>query len=251
MAQQRSASRRDFNAVHKAADAHLAAVTKAVYYAFAKGRKVLRETSVRNASGAADAVRVALREALPPALAACFSASARAGLAPLLRTSALRVLRPQREGEPHSSEPPFDLAFNEDDPRAVAWAEEHVGDLIDDIAETTRDDIRAAVADALAGEGLDAAYDDILAAVGDEARAEMIARTETMDAANEGLAEGWDAAQEAGLLGEDAKKVWIATSGACDDCDDVDGEEVPLDEDFSVGDDPPLHPNCRCTMGIA
>ncbi len=79
----------------------------------------------------------------------------------------------------------------------------------------------------------------------------MIARTEVMDAANEGLAQSWSQAVEAGLLTGNEKKVWIATSDACPECEEVDGEEVPMDDDFSVGDDPPLHPNCRCTMGLS
>ncbi len=166
-------------------------------------------------------------------------------------TASLRTLKPQKSGQPHDVAGPYGLAFNVTDPNAIAWAEEHAAELAEGISETSRDRIKDAVARALDGDGIDAAYDDILEAVGSEARADVIARTEVMDAANEGLAQGWAQAQEAGLLSEDAQKEWIATSGCCDDCDELDGERVGLDEDFSGGDDPPLHPNCRCTMGIA
>lgn len=147
---------------------------------------------------------------------------------------------------------PIGIAFDVTSPEAIAWAREHAGELAKDISDTTEQNIKDAIAKGLEGGGLDAIYDDILDAIGDETRAEMIARTETMDAANEGLAQSWDQAREAGLLSADAKKQWIATaSGACPECEEVDGEEVLLDEDFSVGDDPPLHPNCRCTMGLS
>ena len=132
-----------------------------------------------------------------------------------------------------------------------AHAREHALELADGISETSRDRIKNAIADALDGDGIDSAYDEILDAVGNEARAELISRTEIMDAANSGLAESWSAAQEAGLLPENATKVWIAASGACDECEELDGEEVTLDEDFSSGDDmPPAHPACRCSAGI-
>lgn len=163
----------------------------------------------------------------------------------------LRSLKPQVKGEPHDTIGPTNIAFNVDSPEAIAWAQEHAGELAVGISDTTEQAIKDAVANALAGDGVDAAYDDILAAVGDEDRAEMIARTEVMDAANEGLAQSWDQAQEEGLLPDNTMKEWIATSEACPECDDVDGEQVALDDDFSVGDDPPLHPNCRCTMGLA
>lgn len=81
-------------------------------------------------------------------------------------------------------------------------------------------------------------------------RADSIARTETMRAANEGTIQMWGQAQDAGLLARDAQKVWIATEDACPECDEVDGETVGLNDDFSVGEDPPLHPNCRCTVGL-
>ena len=73
-----------------------------------------------------------------------------------------------------------------------------------------------------------------------------------MTAVNEGQREGWAQAVEAGMLDEGSKRVWIATAGACDICDELDGEEVGLDEEYpnDGGDGPPQHPNCRCTEGI-
>lgn len=83
-------------------------------------------------------------------------------------------------------------------------------------------------------------------------RSEGIARYETMWASNQGRLDGYDYAQAMGAIGADAKKQWVVADGCCDECDDVADEEVPLDEDFSVGvDAPPLHVNCRCTTVIS
>lgn len=160
------------------------------------------------------------------------------------------IARLEPKASRHLADSKFPTKFDATSEEAIKWAREHAAELAEGISDTSRDDIRDAIASALEGEGLDSAYDDILDAVGNEARAEMISRTETMDAANEGLAQSWDQAVSDGLLTGNEKKVWIATSGCCDECDEVDGEEVPMDDDFSVGDDPPLHPNCRCTMGL-
>lgn len=170
-----------------------------------------------------------------------------------LRGAALRILRPQEKGKPHSTEGPFGLAFNVEDPRAIEWAKEHAAELAKGISETTRELIADAVSRAVAGEGIDAAYDDILEAVGSEARADMIARTEVMTAANEGQREGWEQAIDAGLLPDTARRVWIETSEACSECKDLDGEEAEMDGEYpnDGGDGPPLHPNCRCTEGLA
>lgn len=82
-------------------------------------------------------------------------------------------------------------------------------------------------------------------------RAETIARTEVMDALNAGQDEAWSQAQEAGLLSEDATKEWIVTPDdlLCEQCEPYDGKTVPITEEFADGD-PPLHPRCRCTIGI-
>lgn len=250
VAKARASARRDHNAVHKAADKHLSAMTIAVAYAFGKGRKAVSKTALKAArtheealeamNSVPAAVRSALEQSLPPVILACLVTGGDAGLSLLpRRRSAMRVLKS------------YDIRFDVKSPEAIAWAKEHAGELAKDLSETTLEDIRDAISSALEGEGIESAYDDILAAIGDSDRAEMIARTETMNAANEGLAQSWDQAIEKGLLTGDEKKVWIATSDCCDECDELDGEEVGLNEDFSAGDDPPLHPNCRCTMGLA
>lgn len=84
------------------------------------------------------------------------------------------------------------------------------------------------------------------------ARAETIARSEIMDALNAGQNLAWEQAQEEGKLTENATKEWITTPDEmlCPECEPMDGKTVPVGESFPDGD-PPLHPNCRCTIGIA
>lgn len=89
-------------------------------------------------------------------------------------------------------------------------------------------------------------------------RAMTIARTETMQALNEGAVDAWSQAQDEGFLTPKATKEWIVTP---DDitcvtiCDPMDGATAPLDGTFHLpsGEDveePPAHPNCRCTLAV-
>lgn len=80
-------------------------------------------------------------------------------------------------------------------------------------------------------------------------RAAMIARTETIDALNRGRLEGWKQARQKGLLSKNATKRWLARAvGACPICEDLDGKEVPLDEQFESLKGPisrpTAHPHC-------
>lgn len=83
------------------------------------------------------------------------------------------------------------------------------------------------------------------------ARAFLIARTETMRALNAGLNESFQQAKAKGFVGADMLKEFIVTNDERLDalCEHHAGEKVPIGESFSDGD-PPLHPACRCTMGL-
>lgn len=84
------------------------------------------------------------------------------------------------------------------------------------------------------------------------ARATMIARTELLDAANQGRVGGWQLSAAAGIIGPDATMEWVAGSDPCPDCEDLDGQTAPLGGTFDSGDDaPPAHPNCACTVVIS
>ncbi len=79
-------------------------------------------------------------------------------------------------------------------------------------------------------------------------RAETIARTEIITAGNHGRQEAWTQAVEAGLLPSNAHKEWVAFD-PCPECEELDGEVVPYDAEFSSGDEAPAaHPNCRCAV---
>lgn len=149
------------------------------------------------------------------------------------------------------------FAFDHTDPKAVEWVKDHAAKTITGISNTTRDEIKQLVEDAFTQQfDVETLAGEIADLIGDDARAEMIARTETMDAANEGQQAAWDQAIDDGLLTGNEKQEWIVTPDdrLCPICEDVDGQTVGLDENFEVDGDeidgPPAHPNCRCTIGL-
>lgn len=88
-------------------------------------------------------------------------------------------------------------------------------------------------------------------------RATTIARTEVIRATNAGQQAVWNDAQQEGLLSLDAQREWIVTPDdrLCPLCAPMEGQVVGLQEPFQSQegsvDYPPLHPNCRCAIGIA
>jgi len=84
-------------------------------------------------------------------------------------------------------------------------------------------------------------------------RATMIARTETIAAANEGQRELWKQAIGKGLLDKEIRREWFVTPDerACEECVDSNGDVTLVDEPFPNGSwGPPLHPSCRCAQGV-
>lgn len=134
------------------------------------------------------------------------------------------------------------------DEAAVEFSEQHSADLIKDIGETTRDKVRASVTEGVE-KGWSAAtlaQDIEQSSAFSRERATTIARTELANAHVQGNLAGWGAA------GVVEKKRWIVGDGCCDDCQDLDGVEVLLEESFDYADGPvdgpPAHPNCRCDV---
>lgn len=80
-------------------------------------------------------------------------------------------------------------------------------------------------------------------------RTETIARTEILRASAEGRKEAWQQGVEEGFIDPSWVKTWSTEQDArtCDECGPLDGETAPVLGDFPWGD-PPLHPNCRCTL---
>lgn len=179
------------------------------------------------------------------------------------------------------------MAFDVANPEAIAWAETRAAQLVTDVTTEARAAIRTVVSEGF-GQGIpvreqaklirasvglterDAGavmkrqlkmladgVDPVKATARAEkyankllrARAQTIARTESMRAANEGQLQLWRQAQDKGLLSAEAQKVWI-TADPCPICAPLEGETVGVNESFSIGTDPPAHPRCRCTIGL-
>lgn len=138
---------------------------------------------------------------------------------------------------------PLDAMLSQANARAGDWAQAHAAELVKGLDETTRSAVNDLVQQALEEGWSNDQLADALSSDGafDDARAEMIARTETAAADVQGNLIGW---QESGVV---AGKEWKTGAGCCDECDELNGEVVPLDEEFPDGD-PPLHPNCRCDV---
>lgn len=91
-------------------------------------------------------------------------------------------------------------------------------------------------------------------------RAELIARTETMTASNQGTLDSWRQAEKEGLLPGGMLKRWIHAAGSgrtCPVCTELgNSEPVPMNGTFYssiLGESferPPSHPACRCALGL-
>jgi hypothetical protein len=83
-------------------------------------------------------------------------------------------------------------------------------------------------------------------------RALTIARTETMAASNAGQQALWDQAVRRGKLDQNGvRKVWLTTydERLCSICAPMEGMMRTIADTFPEGD-PPIHPLCRCTVGL-
>lgn len=153
------------------------------------------------------------------------------------------------------------MSFDAGNPHAKEWVKAQALDLVEGISDTTREEIRGLIDDAFEAGNTDLDVDELTTRItdliNDSDRADKIARTETMRAANQGQLEAWDQAEEQGLLTGDELKEWIVTPDdrLCPICEPLDGVQVGRDEPFDVDgeqlDGPPAHPRCRCTTALA
>jgi hypothetical protein len=89
-------------------------------------------------------------------------------------------------------------------------------------------------------------------------RAETIARTEIMRASNQGQQEAWRQAVDRGFLPDNPVQQWIVTPDdrLCEVCRPMKGQRRSIGENFvsptdgSTAKTPPIHPRCRCAIGI-
>jgi len=239
--------------IHAAADKHEAKLMSHVEDAFDTGRKTVAKSTLvsalkkghQSAEELMDTAVMAMKKAMGNGLEKILLDTMKEGG----RVGANALNRPRHAMRAAQE----DFTFDHRDVHAIDWAKAHAADLLDDLSETSREDIRDAITRALEGEiDLEEAADEILDAVGDKARARMITRTESMRAVSEGQRQAWGQAKDNGLLSGDETRVWIITPyEACPECEALDGQEAPLDGTYPGGiEGPPLHPNCRCTEGI-
>lgn len=146
------------------------------------------------------------------------------------------------------------MSFNVKNQDTIDWADKHAAELIDGITETTRERLSNAIAEFFESGDHKELRAEVLDAVGDKERANLIARHETLLASNEGQRQAWDQAVDEGLLTGNEKRVWIVTpdDALCPLCEPLDGATAPLDGEYpdDGGDGPPLHVQCRCTEGL-
>jgi hypothetical protein len=220
-------------------------------------RAAAKSPVVRLLDAAVDAVHKAALRVLPKMIEAVVIHGGEAAVRMLkhqLRVAELRTAKKKDAKKKGPTIAPYKMVFDAPNSDAAKWAKKHAAKLARELAKTTRERIANAVARVHLAGDLDAAYEEILNAVGDDARAMVIARTETMTAANEGQREAWAQAVEEDLLPEDVQRTWIVTEvGACPLCLALEGAKADLDGEYpgDGGEGPPLHPNCRCTEGIA
>lgn len=126
------------------------------------------------------------------------------------------------------------------------WVGERAREYSEWVNETTWQQLQDAISEGVTeGEAIpeltariNEYFDGVIAS-----RAEMIARTETITAANEG---NLDVYKDAGV----EKKEWYATPGACDVCIAIEAAgPIPINELFlDEFDTPTAHPNCKCAV---
>lgn len=203
-----------------------------------------------------NAIKNDIATPLGQTLAACGTSTTK------ILVAALRAgLKTAAAGDDETVVGDIEMSFDAGDPHAKAWIQEQALELAQGISETTRDEIRDLIDHAFDAGNTDLDVDEltkrITNLIDDSERADVIARTETMRAANQGQLEAWDQAEEQGLLTGDEKKEWIVTPDdrLCPICEPLDGEQVDRDGTFNVEgeeiDGPPAHPRCRCAMALA
>jgi len=131
----------------------------------------------------------------------------------------------------------IDIGWSGSNKPAIDFLNKYSLKLAGQLSDTTVERIKAQLNASLAdGRNQAEAIAKIAEIVDDPARAEMIARTESIRAFSEGRLA---VAEEVGA----DRKQWSATSGACAICEPLDNEVTELDGDFDGYDAPPAHPN--------
>lgn len=119
--------------------------------------------------------------------------------------------------------------------------------LVKGVTDTTRDMLRRTIQSSIdSGDDLATMTARLKDVIGNPVRADLIARTETVNAYQGGLQ---DFAVKTGAT----SKEWESTIGACKLCAPLDGEVVDINKPFVLPNDdevsrPPAHVACRCGL---
>ncbi|QOH56241.1 phage minor head protein [Rhodococcus rhodochrous] len=139
----------------------------------------------------------------------------------------------------------IDLGITSLSETVLVAAREQTAALVSQVTETNRKLIREAIKQSIArGEDADGTIARIRKVINNPVRAEMIAQTESVNAYGRGL---YDFANTTGAK----TKTWEALAGACKICAPIDGQTVPIDKPFVLGNGkevmhPGCHPRGRC-----
>jgi hypothetical protein len=139
--------------------------------------------------------------------------------------------------------------FGQVNKRAVAYAKNRSAELVTQIDDATRNDLRSVIADGLeAGVSREDIIDNIMQSRAfNEDRAELIASHEIRTANGQGRLDGYKAARDAGVK---LKKIWVLGDNSCPECiENADAGAIDLDADFpgTETDMDPGHCNCDCS----
>ncbi len=141
--------------------------------------------------------------------------------------------------------------FNQINTRALAVARDRAADMVAQITDSTRDELRKIISDGISNSLTRDDIADLIQGtdpnVFSEDRAQLIAATEMRIANGEGALAGM---QEVAAMGVDVKKEWLPDEDPCPVCQaNADQGPIDLDAAFESGDDStPAHPNCLCTL---
>jgi SPP1 gp7 family putative phage head morphogenesis protein len=246
--------------------------------------------SVGNINGAANAVDVeplakALVSSSMPALKTIYARSTQLAMQRVARGTAIRVakintIRATRVAKLTTID---EESFRQTNPFAERWAAEKTGALITEITNETRSAVQVFIGRAFSeqipprqiarqlrsvigltsrqagavaariAQGASPAQANRYAAQLLNQRAELIARTEIMSASNAGQLDAWRAAQRDGMISSVLVREFIVTPDdrLCPVCEPLDGEQAAMGDTFSFGGMyPPVHPACRCAVGL-
>lgn len=150
-------------------------------------------------------------------------------------------------GKDGLAEVSVDMDFDLNNPRAVAWIEDHALEDTESYTDTMKEEITAVLQVGIdEGRSVQSIAEDIEAFFDatDDWRAMRIARTETITAYAAGNLEGY---KQSGVV---AGKSWLADSEACPICvTNAEAGVIGLDETFPSGDlGPAGHPQCECSL---